>query len=104
MISNNGGPVSGASGGLTVFIGTSNAANASILNVDANIVGGAGGNTQFKVNSGAGFASITNLGANVLGAEGGVTRFEDFSTADHGEPVQRQHGQFERAIAGAISP
>jgi outer membrane autotransporter protein len=78
-ITNNGG-TRGGSGGITAFGDSSTAANATITN-NGGARSGAGGITEFLDTSTAGNATITNNGGTFTGVLGGSTTFLDSSTA-----------------------
>jgi autotransporter-associated beta strand protein len=81
VFTNNGGTVSGAEGGNTVFSFDSTGSNGIFTNNGGAVSGAFGGYTRFEANATAGNATLTNNGPPVSGAGGGYTLFDGSSTA-----------------------
>jgi autotransporter-associated beta strand protein len=78
---NNGGTVSGANGGETIFDNTSTASSGTFTNNGATISNANGGNTEFFNSSTAASGVFNNFAGTVSGAKGGFTEFFTNSTA-----------------------
>ncbi len=81
IIANQGGETTGAFGGATIFLSQATAANSTITNGGSSEAGVFGGYTEFAHESTAGGSTIVNEGASGAHGKGGGTAFYDLASA-----------------------